>query len=238
MPLARTVSRARDCQRSMSMLVGCPPNEAVITAIGILDTYRLARSWGVRLRRRRNRPATWQPDSSFVRPWNVETRCVKTKAMIFSCRKPDRLPRAITPAREPANAQTADGRPRPVRDEKYFEYEQGLSLGLMSLHLLTASAHLGAQRCAHRRGLLVRPRRVAGHTPHSSELRHCTAYPAEPEATWAQPVTREELWPISAQRPHLARCSPVHAGTETKCPSNASPEFPHVGLITQNSKDD
>jgi len=29
--------------------------------------------------------------------------------------------------------------------------------------------------------------------PLSSELWHCTAYPAEPEATWAQPLTREEL---------------------------------------------
>ena len=29
--------------------------------------------------------------------------------------------------------------------------------------------------------------------PHSSEFRHYTAYPENPEATWAQPLTREEL---------------------------------------------
>ena len=30
--------------------------------------------------------------------------------------------------------------------------------------------------------------------PLSSELRHCTAYPEfHPEATWAQPLVREEL---------------------------------------------
>ena len=29
--------------------------------------------------------------------------------------------------------------------------------------------------------------------PHSLEFRHYTAYPEIPEATWAQPLTREEL---------------------------------------------
>jgi hypothetical protein len=29
--------------------------------------------------------------------------------------------------------------------------------------------------------------------PHSSELRQNTAYPEIPEATWAQPLSREEL---------------------------------------------
>src|SRR5271169_3678458 len=33
-----------------------------------------------------------------------------------------------------------------------------------------------------------------GDAPPSSELRHCTAYPVlHPEATWAQPLGREEL---------------------------------------------
>jgi hypothetical protein len=73
--------------------------------------------------------------------------------MIFSCRKPDRIPRQIKPARE--RAQMADGRPRSIRDEMKFEYGQRLSLGPISPHLLTVSTHLGAQRRAHRRGLLV-----------------------------------------------------------------------------------
>ena len=29
--------------------------------------------------------------------------------------------------------------------------------------------------------------------PHSLEFRHYTAYPENPEATWAQPLSREEL---------------------------------------------
>ena len=39
---------------------------------------------------------------------------------------------------------------RPVRDETYFEFGQGLSLGLISSHLLTAGTHTGAQRRAHK----------------------------------------------------------------------------------------
>jgi hypothetical protein len=35
---------------------------------------------------------------------------------------------------------------------------------------------------------------AGGDAPLSSELRHCTAYPELlPEATWAQPLSREEL---------------------------------------------
>src|ERR1700761_2736630 len=73
----------------------------------------------------------------------------------------------------------------------------------------------GTRRAAKRGGTPDGNRRVA---PLSPELWHHTAYPAEPEATWAQPLTREELscpwasfdvrgqWPISVQTPHLARC--------------------------------
>ena len=66
----------------------------------------------------------------------------------------------------------------------------GLSLELISPHLLTARAQ-GCQHVAHgmRRTSQIRPAAA----PLSSELWHYTAYPAEPEATWAQPLTREEL---------------------------------------------
>jgi hypothetical protein len=154
--------------------------------------------------------------------------------MIFSCRKPDRIPRQ-NQARQRA---CSDGRWKAAVDSGRNEVRIR-TRAVARTHFPSPPYGQYTSRCTTARaqkGITGRPRRVAGHTPHSSELRHCTAYPAEPEATWTQPLTREELWPISAQRPHPARCSPVHAGTETQCPSNASSEFPHVGLITENWK--
>jgi hypothetical protein len=59
-------------------------------------------------------------------------------------------------------------------------------------HLLTARAHGDA--IGARWGEEPKPE-GPGTAPLSSELRHHTAYPAEskPEATWAQPLIREEL---------------------------------------------
>ncbi|MDT5199051.1 MAG: hypothetical protein QOH34_573 [Mycobacterium sp.] len=57
---------------------------------------------------------------------------------------------------------------------------------------LTSSrpGHTGVSpTCTHDRGSAP-----DGGAPPSSELRHCTAYPElRPEATWAQPLGREEL---------------------------------------------
>jgi hypothetical protein len=52
----------------------------------------------------------------------------------------------------------------------------------------------GTQGCRHvAHGMRrIRPHRPTA-TPLSSELWHCTAYPVMPEATWAQPLSREEL---------------------------------------------
>ena len=38
-----------------------------------------------------------------------------------------------------------------------------------------------------------RTRKYRETAPHSIEFRHYTAYPEIPEATWAQPLSREEL---------------------------------------------
>jgi hypothetical protein len=80
--------------------------------------------------------------------------------------------------------------PRPGWDETDFEYGCGLSLGLISPITSSRPGHARVSpRCAHIRGFDAN-----GAAPLSSELRHCTAYPAfHPEATWAQPLAREEL---------------------------------------------
>ena len=69
---------------------GCPPREAVITAIGIRDTYRLARSCGVRAVRRvqlaRQSPAPNAATTVRASDGPVR-RCATTKAMIFSCQE-------------------------------------------------------------------------------------------------------------------------------------------------------
>jgi hypothetical protein len=56
-------------------------------------------------------------------------------------------------------------------------------------HLLTARTHAGVTQLRTHEGFDAN-----GGAPLSSELRHCTAYPEfHPEATWAQPLVREEL---------------------------------------------
>ena len=80
--------------------------------------------------------------------------------------------------------------PGPDPNETVTGLGYGLSLGLISPHLLTARAHRGANTL---HSGMIGSRHVFRLTPLSSELWHCTAYPAEPEATWAQPLTREEL---------------------------------------------
>jgi hypothetical protein len=80
--------------------------------------------------------------------------------------------------------------PGPDLNEMITGLGYGLSLGLTSPHLLTARAHRGANtlHCG-----MFGSRHINRLAPLSSELWHCTAYPAEPEATWAQPLAREEL---------------------------------------------
>jgi hypothetical protein len=80
--------------------------------------------------------------------------------------------------------------PRPDRDETDFGYGCGLSLGLISPITSSRPGHTGVSpRCMHRKGF-----GAGGDAPLSSELRHCTAYREfHPEATWAQPLVREEL---------------------------------------------
>jgi len=88
-------------------------------------------------------------------------------------------------------------------------------------HLLAARTHGGVTELRAPEGF-----DASGDAPLSSELRHCTAYPeSHPEATWAQPLGREELswpgasfdvrgqWPVSMQTPHLPRCLRLHPGT-------------------------
>jgi hypothetical protein len=80
--------------------------------------------------------------------------------------------------------------PGPDPNEMVIDLGRGLSLGLISPHLLTARAHEGAKTLHNG---MRRPGISPAAAPLSSELWHHTAYPAEPEATWAQPLTREEL---------------------------------------------
>jgi hypothetical protein len=71
---------------------------------------------------------------------------------------------------------------RPGRDETFFKFGQGLSLGLISSHLLTAGTHTGAQRRAHTRGSSIRLATRGRVRTLSSKLWHCKAYPAIPDA--------------------------------------------------------
>ena len=130
---------------SLAPADGCAPSEAVITAIGIRETYWLARSRGVRLPRRQSLVAKSRPARSIERPRTLETpkkRCVTTKAMIVSCRRSDRL----TPR--------VDGRPRKFRRQKECRSRIGtrwnsdrdyrLDWSRSSRpHLLTAGTHAG-----------------------------------------------------------------------------------------------
>jgi hypothetical protein len=53
-------------------------------------------------------------------------------------------------------------------------------------HLLRPCTHAEVERGAW-------PNAKGRRAPLSTELWHCTAYPVIPEATWAQPLSREEL---------------------------------------------
>ncbi len=92
-------------------------------------------------------------------------------------------------------AQNKGRRPRPSRNNTE-PADGGLSLVLNGVpHLLAARTHAGvAYRNTHRGGRAVG---TTARAPLSSELRHCTACPRPKpsvvEATWAQPLIREEL---------------------------------------------
>ena len=59
---------------------------------------------------------------------------------------------------------------------------------------LTSSRSLHVRITAHlARKQEYRTRQKAGNRTPLVEFRHYTAYPENPEATWAQPLTREEL---------------------------------------------
>jgi len=61
------------------------------------------------------------------------------------------------------------------------------------------SRHVRIHRTIHTQAGIQNPNIAGKSAPHSSEFRHYTPYPdqhpknASPEATWAQPLTREEL---------------------------------------------
>jgi hypothetical protein len=80
--------------------------------------------------------------------------------------------------------------PGPDPNEMVIDLGYGLSLELISPHLRTARAHEGANTLHN--GMSSQAYQPTA-APLSTELWHHTAYPAEPEATWAQPLTREEL---------------------------------------------
>jgi hypothetical protein len=80
--------------------------------------------------------------------------------------------------------------PLPDRDEMDVKYRRGLSLGLIS----PSPPHGQDTRGCHQSACIDKGLAPNGDAPLSSELRHCTAYPELcPEATWAQPLGREEL---------------------------------------------
>jgi hypothetical protein len=76
------------------------------------------------------------------------------------------------------------------RNEMVVDLAYGLSSELISPHLLAPRAHAGAPLHIGEKAW-----QYTTTAPLSSELWHHTAYPAEskPEATWAQPLSREEL---------------------------------------------
>jgi hypothetical protein len=79
----------------------------------------------------------------------------------------------------------------PDPNEMAIDLGYGLSPELISPHHLAARAHEGANTFAQRDETARQSNSAAA--PLSSELWHHTAYPTESEATWAQPLTREEL---------------------------------------------
>jgi hypothetical protein len=97
----------------------------------------------------------------------------------------------------PKKAQLKAMRRRPDRDET-SGYRSGLELELMR-----PSPPRGRSTCGYTAQFtqagIQNPNIVGKPAPHSSEFRHYTPYPdqhrknASPEATWAQPLSREEL---------------------------------------------
>ena len=99
--------------------------------------------------------------------------------------------------RESQKTQLTAMRRRPDRDETEPGYRSGLELELMrpspprGRSTCGYTAHFTRKQECRTRNMLGKP------APHSSEFRHYTPYPAylkcRPEATWAQPLSREEL---------------------------------------------
>jgi hypothetical protein len=81
--------------------------------------------------------------------------------------------------------------PGPDTNEMVTGLGYGLSSGFISPHLLAARAHRGANTFAHG---MRRNRRIADRgTPLVSALALQGVSEKTSEATWAQPLTREEL---------------------------------------------
>ena len=55
------------------------------------------------------------------------------------------------------------------------------------------SQHVRIYRTIGTQAGIQNPKILGKPAPHSSEFRHYTPYPENPEATWAQPLSREEL---------------------------------------------
>src|SRR5271163_30695 len=92
----------------------------------------------------------------------------------------------------PKKAQLRATRRRPDRDET----EPGSRSGL-ELELIRPSPPRGRDTCGlphnSHASRNTEPDDSREAAPHSSEFRHYTSYPENPEATWAQPLSREEL---------------------------------------------
>jgi hypothetical protein len=139
-------------------------------------------------------------------------------------------------ARVPAKAHMTDKRPRPVRDEKYFDTNKGCrsdSCPLTSsrpVHMWvpTVRAQQGitgpAAACGRTHPPLARVSALHGVSGCAGSHLGSTLNPGGAVAYIRAAASPSEV------------CSPIHAGTETMCPSNASSEFPHVGLITQKTR--
>ena len=88
---------------------------------------------------------------------------------------------------------------RPGRDETFFEFGQGLSLGLISSHLLKAGTHTGAHK-----GI-----------KHPTRNTLPATHPLV-KASALQGLSGDSgSLACILKTPYLARCSPVHVGTET-----------------------
>src|SRR5271169_1242062 len=80
---------------------------------------------------------------------------------------------------------------RPVRDETEPGSRSGLSLELMRPSPPRGRSTCGLPHNWHT-SRDTEPDKRRETAPHSLEFRHYPAYPENPEATWAQPLSREE----------------------------------------------